>query len=57
MPGENLENAVSPVELERKCVRVLAPIPLRLLVEPTVQDQAKVQHLVMMAHALVSDLS
>ena len=57
MPGENLENAVSPVELERKCVRVLAPIPLRLLVEPTVQDPAKVQHLVMMAHALVSDLS
>jgi len=50
--GENLENAVLPVEMERKNARVPVPIPLRLMVEPTVQGPAKMQKHVLMVRAL-----
>ena len=57
MSGGNLENAVLPVEMGRKNARVPALIPLRLMVEPTVQEPAQIQKLVLMVRALrlVSD--
>lgn len=55
--GGHLENAVLPVGMERENARVPAPIPLRLVVEPIVQDPAQIQKLVTMDHALVSDQS
>ena len=54
--GENLENAVLPVEMEQKNARVPAPVPLRLVVALIVQDPAQIQNLVKMALALVSVL-
>ena len=53
--GGNLENAVLPVEMERKNARVPAPVHLRLVVAQIVQDPAQMQKLVIMDRAMVRD--
>ena len=52
--SEHGDNAVLSVEVEHKNAREPAPIPLRLMVERSVQDPAKKHRRVILIHAMVS---